>query len=177
VYADIVRGKDLTADILPPPAYIVESYLVTLQIATEKHPEDLDKLIERLPVLKSEFHARHAHWTKDLPEGAMRQTMLVASFEPAVEFYRLTEQQFLPLVRAGKTAEAQALLNGEMRVAFERHRARRAAASAGWPTRCRTDPVRSPTPPPSLRVRARSSRRVPPNRRRRSRRRAARWKR
>jgi len=36
VYLDIVRGKDLIADILPPPEYIIESYLVVLQGMDEK---------------------------------------------------------------------------------------------------------------------------------------------
>ena len=30
IYRDIVRGKDLVADVLPPPSYIIESYLVVL---------------------------------------------------------------------------------------------------------------------------------------------------
>ena len=122
VYKDIVRGKDLTADILPPPAYIVESYLVTLQIAMEQDPEQRRRLIDRLPTLKSEFHARHAHWTSDLPEGPMRETMLVSSHEPAIEFYRLAEQQFVPAILAGRTQDARSLLDGAMRGAFERHR-------------------------------------------------------
>lgn len=33
IYHDIVRGKDLVADVLPPPNYIIESYLVVLQLA------------------------------------------------------------------------------------------------------------------------------------------------
>ncbi|MDP1635079.1 MAG: hypothetical protein Q8L69_10415, partial [Gallionellaceae bacterium] len=32
LYQRIVQGKDLVADILPPPEYIIESYLVTLQL-------------------------------------------------------------------------------------------------------------------------------------------------
>ena len=32
LYQDIVQNKDLVADVLPPPEYIIESYLVTLQM-------------------------------------------------------------------------------------------------------------------------------------------------
>ena len=32
IYKNIVQGKDLIADILPPPEYIIESYLTTLQL-------------------------------------------------------------------------------------------------------------------------------------------------
>ena len=33
IYQRIVQSKDLIADILPPPEYIIESYLVCLQMA------------------------------------------------------------------------------------------------------------------------------------------------
>ena len=33
LYADVVRGKDIVADVLPPPEYIIESYLVAHEIA------------------------------------------------------------------------------------------------------------------------------------------------
>jgi methyl-accepting chemotaxis protein len=36
VYQEIERGKDLIADILPPPEYIIEAYLVALQALEEK---------------------------------------------------------------------------------------------------------------------------------------------
>ena len=32
LYNQIVTGKDLVADVLPPPEYIIESYLTTLQL-------------------------------------------------------------------------------------------------------------------------------------------------
>ncbi|MGC3957541.1 MAG: hypothetical protein QM813_06155 [Verrucomicrobiota bacterium] len=38
LYAEIVRGKDLVADILPPPEYLIESYLVSFQLVEESDP-------------------------------------------------------------------------------------------------------------------------------------------
>jgi type II secretory pathway component PulL len=35
IYDQIVTGKDLIADILPPPEYIIESYLVARQLNDE----------------------------------------------------------------------------------------------------------------------------------------------
>ena len=35
LYQRIVQGKDIIADVLPPPEYIIESYLVSLQLS---HP-------------------------------------------------------------------------------------------------------------------------------------------
>ena len=39
LYQHIVQNKDMVADVLPPPEYIIESYLVTLQmVAAEPAP-------------------------------------------------------------------------------------------------------------------------------------------
>ena len=46
-YHRVVLGKDLIADILPPPKYIIETYLVTLQL-DRAQPTERAALIERL---------------------------------------------------------------------------------------------------------------------------------
>ena len=45
VYQRIVQGKDLSADVLPPPEYIIESYLVTLQMERMEDKAELAALI------------------------------------------------------------------------------------------------------------------------------------
>lgn len=46
-YNQIVLGKDLIADILPPPQYIIESYLVARQMSDPFYRKDLDTLIAK----------------------------------------------------------------------------------------------------------------------------------
>ena len=48
LYERIVQSKDLIADILPPPEYIIETYLVSLQLERTKNKAQRDKFIERL---------------------------------------------------------------------------------------------------------------------------------
>src|ERR1017187_10342229 len=48
IYQRIVQGKDLISDILPPPEYILESYLVALQLYVADDRAEQDRLIERL---------------------------------------------------------------------------------------------------------------------------------
>ena len=38
IYSKIILSKDLIADILPPPEYIIESYLTSEQIVNETNP-------------------------------------------------------------------------------------------------------------------------------------------
>jgi methyl-accepting chemotaxis protein len=123
LYRDIVRGKDLVADILPPPEYIVETYLVALQLTHEQDPAQRQALTERCAALHREYATRHGFWDKDLPPGAMREALLTKSYGPAIEFYDLLEKQFLPAIAAGELEKADQLAAGPMNAAFNRHRA------------------------------------------------------
>lgn len=46
MYRQIVYGKDLVADILPPPLYVVESYMLALEAV--QRPEVAGKNIDRI---------------------------------------------------------------------------------------------------------------------------------
>lgn len=46
-YKNIVQGKDLIADILPPPEYLLESYLNAFQLSTEREAQKRAALIEK----------------------------------------------------------------------------------------------------------------------------------
>jgi methyl-accepting chemotaxis protein len=123
LYVEIVRGKDLIADILPPPEYIIESYLVAYEAAGEARPEVRDRYLARLKELERDYSTRHAVWLADLPEGEMKRTLLVDSYEPAQRFYETLNRDFVPVVRSGDLERAVALVKGPLFEAYERHRA------------------------------------------------------
>ena len=56
-YQQIVTVKDLVADILPPPEYIIEPYLVISKVR-EAGPDDIDRLETVLTKLKKDFDDR-----------------------------------------------------------------------------------------------------------------------
>src|SRR6266571_1421068 len=60
LYGTIAQSKDLVADILPPPEYIIESYLLVLQMADETDATKLTVLAEKSNVLRKNFEERHA---------------------------------------------------------------------------------------------------------------------
>src|SRR3954465_388745 len=71
-YQRVGQDKDLIADILPPPAYIIETYLVTNLLAHETDESKLHEHVEKLQALKKDYFDRQLVWQKDLPEGAMK---------------------------------------------------------------------------------------------------------
>jgi methyl-accepting chemotaxis protein len=122
IYKDIVRGKDLIADILPPPAYILESYLVSLQLAGESSPEKIKEQKETLVRLKNEYLQRHDFWKTELPESATKRLFLQDSQKPALDFYEIIEEKLLPAVDRGDREKEYEIVYGSLREKYEEHR-------------------------------------------------------
>jgi X-X-X-Leu-X-X-Gly heptad repeat protein len=122
-YRSIAQGKDVIADILPPPEYILESYLVAFQMWAEQDAQELAKLVERAKTLESDYHARHEFWQQDLPDGAVKTRLVVDSYQPALEFYRILSGQFVPAIQRGERDIAAGLLSGALKEQYRAHRA------------------------------------------------------
>lgn len=122
LYLDIVRGKDVIADVLPPPKYIIESYLLVLLAVEEKDAGELQRYIERGKKLREEYDQRQAFWIDDLPPGRLKDFMVSESFRPAVDFYEIRDREFVPALLAGDAAKAKELAYGKLHDRYEQHR-------------------------------------------------------
>lgn len=123
VYDRVVMGKDLLADILPPPAYIIESYLTVLQMEQETDRATIDKHAALLGTLAEAFKQRETHWDDNLPTGELREVFINESSKHAGEFLRVCQQRFIPLMKEGKYAEAKLVLSGDLERLYREHRA------------------------------------------------------
>ena len=122
LYIQIVQGKDLIADVLPPPEYIIEAYLVTLQILGEKRDEDIKAFIEKGKALKDDYVVRHQFWINALPSSQMKEMLIQQSYTSAMAFFDLRDNQFIPAVQKGDKAKATELAFGVMFDQYELHR-------------------------------------------------------
>ncbi len=108
-YQHIIQGKDLVADILPPPEYLLESYFVVLQMARAESSA-LPALVAKSKQLKIDFEDRHHYWETHLADGAIKNLIVVAAYQPGLDFLNLRDQLFIPaLERGDKLAAEQAL--------------------------------------------------------------------
>ncbi len=110
MYKEIVNGKDLIADILPPPDYIVESHLVCFQMLNEYDQATLNELFAKAKQQSEEFETRQKFWRTELKNGQLKDDMVTNSYKPAVEYYNIRDSKFIPLIKSGKRKEAQELL-------------------------------------------------------------------
>lgn len=120
IYDEIILGNELIADILPPPQFIIEPYLLTLQLVDETDPTEIMNLVERGNELRIKYESRQEFWKRTLT-GAMGDLMAVTSYRAAMEFFRLRDDQFIPAIRAGDRVAARAVL-ALMRQRYEAHR-------------------------------------------------------
>ncbi|MEY4757627.1 MAG: hypothetical protein RJA34_2525, partial [Pseudomonadota bacterium] len=111
LYQSIVQSKDLIADILPPPEYVIESYLVSLQLQASKDEAQQNALIERLKVLKGEYDTRHDYWAKQGLEEPLAGLLLNQAHQPAVAFYKTAFDELVPGVRSGNASAIQAAMD------------------------------------------------------------------
>ena len=123
VYSQIVRGKDLVADVLPPPEYIIEAYLTAFEELNETNPEALAKLIAHGQALKKDFDERHEYWAKELPEGQVKTLLLKNSYIPAKEFFEVQDQRYTPALLSNDRNAARKILLEALKPRYEAHRA------------------------------------------------------
>ena len=121
-YQEIIHNKDLLADVLPPPAYIVEPCLVVNLMPRAKSPEALAELVKRLEKMKGEFLARQDYWADNLPESPTKRELVDKSRRPVDAFFAAVEQEFLPLIKDEKVTEARAMIDAKLMPLFNEHR-------------------------------------------------------
>ncbi|MCF7966974.1 MAG: methyl-accepting chemotaxis protein [Methylobacter tundripaludum] len=122
IYQRIVQGKDIIADVLPPPEYIIESYLVALQLSQTNDPAEISALVTRFQTLKTEYESRHSYWLGQSLEQEVQTPLLQGSYQAAQAFYNEAGQGFLPAIQAGDLNGSLSSLQN-MRHAYEEHRA------------------------------------------------------
>ncbi len=123
VYARIVRMKDLVADVLPPPEYIIEAHLVAHQAVSTQDSSARRELIGRFTQLESDYEARHAFWLEELPTGALREALTARAYAPAHEYFETARRELVPALESGDPSRARQVLDGRLEALYASHRA------------------------------------------------------
>lgn len=108
IYQEIVDSKDLIADILPPPLYLIETYALTNEGALDA--SRLPRNIERIKVLKGQYQERREYWkTTTLPDS-LKEKLQNDVLIKGDAFWKLLETETLPTLMTGDTARITASL-------------------------------------------------------------------
>jgi methyl-accepting chemotaxis protein len=117
----IYAYKNLIADLKPPRAFVVESYLLAHQLLLELDPAARSALIERMRVLRKDFDAaRDAPKSQGVPRELM-QKLVSEVGGPAERYFVAYQTQFLPAISANDLKLARTILQGPMKLAYDQH--------------------------------------------------------
>jgi methyl-accepting chemotaxis protein len=122
-YQRIVSSKDLIADVLPPPAYIIETHLSALELVEATSQSARSSIVERLQALRRDFETRHAFWQRTLADGPTKQALVVDSARTARQYFGIVDAQLVPAVQRGDGASARRVLRDELSPLYAQHRA------------------------------------------------------
>ncbi len=111
--SDAFVAKDVVADILPPPMYLIELRLVLSQAVEGTLSQgDAQREVDRLV---AEYNERLAHWRKNPPTGVDKQ-LLGPQNESAQAFITASQTQVMKPLGAGDPDGARAALPGVHKV-------------------------------------------------------------
>jgi methyl-accepting chemotaxis protein len=122
-YERIEAMKDLVADVKPPPAFLVEAYLVAHRELVEPDVAARAELAEQFKVLQKNFEDAHTQWRTRVSSTELSNKLSNDTYAPAQRFFLTYQQTFLPAIATGDMRLARETLAGPMKSAFEEHRA------------------------------------------------------
>ncbi|WP_394689439.1 methyl-accepting chemotaxis protein [Hoeflea sp.] len=118
VYQEIVYGKDLIADILPPPLYIVESYMLANEI--NSHPTIEEANTSRIAYLEGLYEERRTFWLDSTLDPTLNAKLQDDVLVKGDAYWKVMKEQYLPALEAGDSTAAIVAL-GELYTTFHKH--------------------------------------------------------
>ena len=105
---DMGQGKDLVADILPPPLYILEAELTVLELLGAK-AEESPPMLAKLAALKKDYDNRNLFWERAKLDPTIRMTLLGEQKQAADSFWKLVLGDYVEAIKQGDSVRARQL--------------------------------------------------------------------
>jgi methyl-accepting chemotaxis protein WspA len=124
VYDQIAEDKHLLIEIAPPPLNLGAAYLMLQEIDSAADAAEIRESTQRFHKYEADYFAKRDYWLKRLPEGDIRRTLEVNLSRSSADFFRIANEEYLPLVGKGpeEKKKANAVLAGKLRPRFWEHR-------------------------------------------------------
>ncbi len=98
----IVDGKDLVADILPPPLYLVEAYLLANE--SDIRPDLGGENAARIQKLKTQYDERKLYWQSSTLPADLTAQLYDQVLKEGDAFWAHMQQVYLPALKADDAA-------------------------------------------------------------------------
>ncbi len=122
-YQRINQNKDLLADVLPPPCYIIESYLTTFLLRDNAGTPEYASNIEKLKSLRGDYETRLEYWKKELPESNTKRELVENATRAAYRFYEIVDKELIPAIEKKDRTAVDNVMEKKLPPAYAEHRA------------------------------------------------------
>ena len=102
------QGKDVVADILPPPLYAIEAEL-TVHRLEDAEAGEVPALLDKLASLKKDYDTRNAYWETAPLDPEVKKSLLGDQKRAADEFWKLAAGDFTAAVKQNDRARIRQL--------------------------------------------------------------------
>ena len=120
-YTRLRNLADLTADIMPPPLFVVEAHLAIQELGTATTPAAIQNLESELVRLEQELTARVEHWTKHEIAPEIKDYLLSHVVPDAKNFFSVVNTKLLPAMRQRTSGGISAAQN-EIDAIYKQHK-------------------------------------------------------
>ncbi|AMV27876.1 Methyl-accepting chemotaxis protein 4 [Gemmata sp. SH-PL17] len=132
-YHDVIERKQLLDQMSPPPLVIGRVYLMLHEMDNAGNDEERRSALTRYREYEAEYHERQKFWlSKPDLDPTVRKALEVSAHQPALEVFRIANDEFIPKNRDEKTRkDATVILRDKISPPYRDHvKAMREAASA-----------------------------------------------
>lgn len=114
------QGKDVVADILPPPLYLIEAQLVSYDLLSAD-VSVRQPLIDKLHSLKKDYDDRNQYWEASNLDQDLKSSLMGEQRKYADLFWKEALEHFLPAIQASNLDAARTSAQS-LRIHYEAHR-------------------------------------------------------
>ena len=105
----MAQGKDVVADVLPPPLYVLEAQLAAVELL-HGTPKQTALLLQAVVDLKASYDQRIIYWTNQDLDSVVKDALLIKQKETADDYWALLLGDFSAAARRADRKTLEALL-------------------------------------------------------------------
>ena len=118
IYKQIVDGKDLIADILPPPLYLIESYALANEVFI--HPDTSAVNLPRFDLLNKLYDERREYWKNSTLPDILRAKLYDEVIAKGDRYWSTLQNDVKPALMAGEASAVTPIL-AKLKLEFHDH--------------------------------------------------------
>ncbi|QEL13539.1 methyl-accepting chemotaxis protein [Limnoglobus roseus] len=122
LYDRLMLRKSVISDYQPGPMSATEAAFQLSLLLVVTDPAESRSVLEHYRKLHADYRERQEFVRRDLFDGPLKRTLEKDVFPPTDQFFRMAEEEFLPLVAKNDKAAANQLFVTRMRATYQQHR-------------------------------------------------------